>query len=81
MSSARNSAQSLLIFWWKTSVCVTFPTEAPLPVCVVAGGGRTPHPAIRPPIFGALPIGPLHEGEGEDAELAISRRCRKSKHG
>lgn len=81
MSSAINSAQVSIILWWKTSVRVTFPAEAPLPVCVVAGGGRTPRPAVCPPIFGALSVRLLHEGEGEDAELAIGRHCRRSKHG
>lgn len=60
--------------------CVTFHAESPLPVCVVAGGGRTPRPAIHLPVFGALFVGLLHEREGEDAELAIGRHCSKSKH-
>lgn len=58
----------------------TFHTESPLPVRVVAGGGRTPLPAIRPPVFGALFVGLLQEREGEDAELATGRHCSKSKH-
>lgn len=62
----------------KTS-SVTFPTESPLPVCVVAAGGGAPRLAIHPPVSRALFVGLLHEREGEDAELAIGRHCSKSK--
>lgn len=37
---------------------VTFCAESPLPVCVIAGGGCTPHPALRPSV---LPVHSLYD--------------------